>query len=166
MVLYMSKISDARERLVEAFGRIFKEWGFGFTPGVVFGTLYLSNKPLTMDEIADETGYSLTSVHNSLRILLRLGLVTRRRIVGLRKAKFKPIESERHLIALFINKVKENIKIMISTTEYTMSLLRNDNSEKGRFCFERAERLNRFYRFLSRKVEEAEKSMEVDGIEW
>ncbi len=162
----MSKIVDAKERLIEAFGRVFKEWGFGFTSGVIFGTLYLSEKPLTMDEIAGETGYSLTSVHNSLRILLRLGLITRRRIAGLRKAKFKPIESERHLISLFMNKVKENIKIMISATEYTINLLKNDDSEIGRFCLKRAERLNRFYRFLSQKVDEAERSMEVDKIEW
>ncbi len=166
MVSNMAKIAEAKERLIEAFGRVFKEWGFGFTSGVIFGTLYLSRKPLTMDEIAVETGYSLTSVHNSLRILLRLGLVTRRRIAGLRKARFKPIESEKHLISLFMSKVKENIKIMISATEYTINLLRNEDSENGRFCLERAERLNRFYKFLSRKVDEAEKNMEVAEVEY
>ncbi|MDD1740339.1 MAG: DeoR family transcriptional regulator [Methanothrix sp.] len=48
--------------------------------GVLWGTLFLESEPLSLDMLADKTGYSKTTVRSNMSYLENLGIA--RRVVG------------------------------------------------------------------------------------
>ncbi|MGM0902110.1 MAG: GbsR/MarR family transcriptional regulator [Bacillota bacterium] len=60
---------------------------YGITPsaGRLYGLLFFSDKPLTLDEMKEELGMSKTSMSNSVRSLLDLNMVEKVWVKGERK---------------------------------------------------------------------------------
>ena len=57
------------EKLIERTGEIAKRWGFPEPAGRIWACLLLSEDPISQAEIASMTGYTLSLVSPSLRIL-------------------------------------------------------------------------------------------------
>ena len=73
---YMSNTpEEIREGIMEAMGRITSFWGFSKIMGQVYGLLYLSFKPLTLDEMADSLAVSKGNVSINIRTLERWNMV-------------------------------------------------------------------------------------------
>ncbi len=66
-------------------GNIAKQWGLGEPAGRVWATLLFAEKPLSQKEIAEKTGYSLSLVSPSLKILEGLNMVRKKRGDGKEK---------------------------------------------------------------------------------
>ncbi|MFD1850002.1 GbsR/MarR family transcriptional regulator [Oceanobacillus bengalensis] len=75
---------------------------FGLTPleARLFSFLYLSEKPLTLDDMSDALGKSKTSMSTNIRSLLELNLVTRVWKKGVRKDLY---EANSQLFKAFMN---------------------------------------------------------------
>lgn len=54
----------------------------------IIGILYLSPDPISMEELAKKTGYSLASISNKMKLLEPLGFITRRCKPGSKKCYF------------------------------------------------------------------------------
>jgi DNA-binding transcriptional regulator GbsR (MarR family) len=92
----MTEISDANERLPPAIQRFVLHWGdmggqWGVNRSVsqIHALLYLSERPLTAEEIADALGMARSNVSNSLKELLGWNLIRRVPIMSDRRDHFE-----------------------------------------------------------------------------
>ncbi|MCI0469701.1 MAG: hypothetical protein L0Y62_06520 [Nitrospirae bacterium] len=66
---------EIREGIMEAMGRITSFWGFSKIMGQMYGLLYLSPKPLTLDEMSESISVSKGNVSINIRALERWNMV-------------------------------------------------------------------------------------------
>lgn len=78
-------LEAARRKFIEAGGNTTQSFGFGRIPGQLFALLYLSAKPLCLDELARELGVSKASVSTTVRQLEQWAAVRRVWVKGDRK---------------------------------------------------------------------------------
>ena len=75
----MSNITVYDEKIILLIQRILNRWGFSHREGLVYATLLLSKKALCIEEIAELTNLSRSSVSTSLSILTREYMVNERK---------------------------------------------------------------------------------------
>lgn len=92
----MTEISDVKDRLPAAIERFILQWGnMGGAWGVnrsvsqIHALLYLAERPLTADDIAETLGMARSNVSNSLKELLGWGLIRRAPVLGDRRDHFE-----------------------------------------------------------------------------
>lgn len=68
-------LEEISEGIMEAMGRITSFWGFSKIMGQLYGLLYLSSKPLTLDEMAESLSVSKGNVSINIRTLERWNMV-------------------------------------------------------------------------------------------
>ena len=71
----MEDTPQIRQSFVEGMSGISQFWGFPKGVGAIFGILYLSANPLSLDELVDQTGLSKGAISTNVRTLSRLGLI-------------------------------------------------------------------------------------------
>lgn len=79
------KLPDLKQDFTESLSQISRFWGFPKGMGAIFGVLYLSPAPLSLDEIVEQTGLTKGAVSTEVRTLARMGLVHRSSKLGDRK---------------------------------------------------------------------------------
>lgn len=77
--------AEIREGLMEAMGRITSFWGFSKIMGELYGLLYLSPEPLTLDEMSENLSVSKGNVSINIRALDRWSMVKTVWVKGDRK---------------------------------------------------------------------------------
>lgn len=82
----MSAELDAiRQRFIEGMSRIGRFWGFPKALGAIYGALYLSPEPLSLDDLVAQVGVTKGAVSTNVRYLARLGMVHKVVRLGERK---------------------------------------------------------------------------------
>jgi len=71
----MNDIQQVRQNFIGGMSSISQFWGFPKGVGAIFGVLYLSPHPLSLDELVDQTGLSKGAISTNVRMLSRLGLI-------------------------------------------------------------------------------------------
>ena len=71
----MGDTQEIKQNFVEGMSGISQFWGFPKGVGAIFGVLYLSPDPLSLDELVEQTGLSKGAISTNVRILSRLGLI-------------------------------------------------------------------------------------------
>ncbi|MFN2138677.1 MAG: GbsR/MarR family transcriptional regulator [Candidatus Promineifilaceae bacterium] len=79
------ELEKAREEFVQAMSRISHFWGFPKAMGAIYGAIYLSSEPLSLDEIVEQVGVTKGAVSTHVRALERLGMVHKQIRLGDRK---------------------------------------------------------------------------------
>ncbi len=69
------RLREAKEGLIQSLGRCSSFWGFSKIVGQLYGLLYLSPEPLSLDAMAEELGSSKGNISINIRLLERLGMV-------------------------------------------------------------------------------------------
>jgi DNA-binding transcriptional regulator GbsR (MarR family) len=82
------KLPAAIERFILHWGDMGDQWGVNRSVSQIHGLLYLSEEPLTAEDIADQLGMARSNVSNSLKELLSWELVRRVPIMGDRRDYF------------------------------------------------------------------------------
>jgi DNA-binding transcriptional regulator GbsR (MarR family) len=102
----MTEITDNRkplpisvERFVLHWGEMGGQWGVNRSVSQIHALLYLSERPLTADEIADTLGLARSNVSNSIKELLGWSLIRRVPIRGDRRDHF---EAETDIWEMFL----------------------------------------------------------------
>jgi len=72
-----TKLSELKKDFTEGLSHISRFWGFPKGMGAIFAVLYLSRRPLALDEIVQETGLTKGAISGEVRTLARMGLVHR-----------------------------------------------------------------------------------------
>lgn len=79
------KLDQARDTLIQGLSRISQFWGFPRGMGAIFGALYLSPVPLSLDELVAQVEITKGAVSTNVRALERLGMVHPQVHIGERK---------------------------------------------------------------------------------
>ncbi|MCB8942637.1 MAG: hypothetical protein H6658_02560 [Ardenticatenaceae bacterium] len=78
-------LQTARENFIQGMSRISSFWGFPRAMGAIYGAIYLSPEPVTLDELVTLANVSKGAVSTNVRLLERLGMVHRQLKIGDRK---------------------------------------------------------------------------------
>jgi DNA-binding transcriptional regulator GbsR (MarR family) len=94
--------------------------GCGDAVGVLRGTLFLADEPMSMDELVDETGYSKSTVSSNMSLLENLGLARRLVKPGDKRYHYIPVTDHDSLKKAMLSNVKaeiQNINAALDMTE-------------------------------------------------
>jgi HTH-type transcriptional regulator, glycine betaine synthesis regulator len=100
------KLDQARDTLIQGMSRISQFWGFPRGMGAIFGALYLSPQPLSLDDLVAQVEITKGAVSTNVRALERLGMVHPHLHIGERK-DFYVAETDFWKIARGILKERE-----------------------------------------------------------
>jgi len=78
-------LAPAIQRFVLHWGEMGSVWGVNRSIGQIHALLYLSDQPLTAEDVARRLGLARSNVSNSLRELVQWGLVHRTSLLGDRR---------------------------------------------------------------------------------
>ncbi len=81
-------MTTIEQRFVQHFGEMGSRWGINRTVGQIYALLYLSERPLNADEIAERLGFSRSNVSMGLKELESWRLVRLQHQAGDRKEYF------------------------------------------------------------------------------
>jgi DNA-binding transcriptional regulator GbsR (MarR family) len=145
----MSKtLSDIKKNFTRGLSEISRFWGFPKGMGAIFGVLYLSPRPLSLDEIVQETGLTKGAISTEIRALARMGLVHRSSKLGDRKDYYEA-ESDFYAAIRSILKERQNSEFdrAIRSVRATLEILEENwvEDEEWSFVYERAQALQDFF---------------------
>ena len=83
------RLPPAVERFVLHWGDMGSEWGVNRSVSQIHALLYLSDRPLTAEDIADLLGLARSNVSNSIKELLAWNLIRRVPVKGDRRDHFE-----------------------------------------------------------------------------
>ena len=86
-----SKLPPAVQHFVLHWGEMGAVWGTNRSVGQIHAMLYLSDKPLTAEDLADTLGLARSNVSNSLKELLAWNLIRRVHVMGDRRDFFAAV---------------------------------------------------------------------------
>jgi DNA-binding transcriptional regulator GbsR (MarR family) len=78
-------LDESRNHFVQGMSRISNFWGFPKAMGAIYGAIYLTPEPVSLDELVEQVGVSKGAVSTNVRQLERLNMVHRHLQVGDRK---------------------------------------------------------------------------------
>ena len=80
-----NQLETARQHFIQGMSRISHFWGFPKAMGAIYGAIYLSPQPVSLDELVEQVGVSKGAVSTNVRTLERLGMVHKHLQLGDRK---------------------------------------------------------------------------------
>lgn len=81
----MSEIQDIEKRIFATFAEVASSIGYSPLHGQIIGVLLVKDRPLSLQEVAKETGYSASMISLSIDLLEVLGIVKKIKKIGDRK---------------------------------------------------------------------------------
>ncbi len=150
--------------MVECTGRLFQKVGLPRSTGQIYGLLYLSQTPLSLDDIVSLVGLSKGSASNGTRHLLSLGAIRQVWVPGERRDYF---ESMGDISSVLKSIYQEFVRPRVGATGRTLSLVVSEldrdraegtlTSEEAEFCRDRLESVLKLQRRLDQLAPLAEK---------
>jgi DNA-binding transcriptional regulator GbsR (MarR family) len=137
-----------KQDFTEGLSQISRFWGFPKGMGAIFGVLYLSPTPLSLDEIVQETGITKGAVSTEIRDLARMGLVHRSSRLGDRKDYYEA-EADFYAAIRSILKERQNSEFdrAVRSVKETLTSMEENwvEDEEWNFVYERVQALQEFF---------------------
>ena len=106
-------MDNINEDFIELYQTIGRSFGLDDVFNMIFAKLYIEPNEVAMDDLADETGYSLASICNKVKMLEAMGIIKKMRKPGSKKI-FLYIEKD------FSKLIKEHL---VKKEEYCIKLI-------------------------------------------
>jgi DNA-binding transcriptional regulator GbsR (MarR family) len=149
---------QAREVFIQGMSRISQFWGFPKAMGAIFGAIYLSPEPVSLDELVVLVGVTKGAVSTNVRALEHLGMVQRRIRIGERK-DYYVAETDFWKVARGILKERQESEFdqAIGSVSQSLGLVQaaqagGSEAELAAFYQERLQNLANFFRGLDNLV--------------
>lgn len=131
------KIDEARDVLISAIAQTMVIYGVTPSVGRIYGVLYFSNKPLSLDEIKDQVAMSKGSVSNGMRELLETEMVIKVWKKGDRKDHYiAEKDFLRNFVNFFVKKLRLERNLIMKAHEQAKPVLediaKSSDSEEAR----------------------------------
>ena len=110
--------------MVDACVKVANSYGCCDAVGVLRGTLFLADRPISMDELVEETGYSKSTVSSNISTLERQGLVRRVIIPGDKRYHYIPVTDPDSLKKELITNMRQEMQVIIAAMNKTEEDLR------------------------------------------
>jgi DNA-binding transcriptional regulator GbsR (MarR family) len=145
----MSKsLTKIKEDFTQGLSQISRFWGLPKGMGAIFAVIYLSPRPLSLDEIVQETGLTKGAISTEIRALARMGLVHRSSRLGDRKDYYEA-ETDFYAAIRSILKERQNSEFdrAIRSVRETLEAMEADwvEDEQWQFVYERVKALQDFF---------------------
>jgi len=142
----------AKENLIQGLGRVSSFWGFNKAMGQIYGLLYLSMEPLTLDQIAEQLGMSKGNVSLNIRATERWGLIRRFNKRSDRKDYYEvEVDFWKVIRGILRERDKKEFDQALNTVSENLALVSNvKSSAEARFCEERLKHMQEFFNTLDR----------------
>jgi DNA-binding transcriptional regulator GbsR (MarR family) len=141
-------LSSIKRDFTEGLSQISRFWGFPKGMGAIFGVLYLSPTPLSLDEIVNETGLTKGAISTEIRALARMGLVHRSTKLGDRKDYYEA-EADFYTAIRSILKERQNSEFdrAVRSVKNTLATMETNwmENEDWNFVYERVRALQEFF---------------------
>ncbi len=151
-------LDNAREHFIHGLSRISNFWGFPKAMGAIFGAIYLSSEPVTLDLLVEQVGVSKGAVSTNVRSLERLKMIHKHIKVGDRK-DYYTAESDFWKVMRGVLKERENSEFdhALKTVNESLEMVKTSGgksaqSEMGAFYVKRMEHMNSFFNNLDNVV--------------
>ena len=130
--------------LVDACIKVANSYGLCDAVGVLRGTLFLAEGPISMDELVEETGYSKSTVSANMSTLERHGLAKRVIIPGDKRYYYIPVTEPDLLKKQMVANARQEMQIIIAAMNRTDEDLKAC-VHKSQAALDRIEKARRFY---------------------
>jgi DNA-binding transcriptional regulator GbsR (MarR family) len=141
-------LTNIKKDFTEGLSQISRFWGFPKGMGAIFAVLYLSPKPLSLDDIVQETGLTKGAISTEIRALARMGLVHRSSKLGDRKDYYEA-EADFYAAIKSILKERQNSEFdrAVRSVKDTLTTMENNwvEKEEWNFVYERVKALQDFF---------------------
>jgi len=120
---------------MEFMAKLGRTYGLEELQSKVIGLLYIEPEDISMEEVADRTGYSLASISNTMRTLEAMGMVKRIKKPGTKRVFFYMEKNLAKLNVMKLNAVinnfiKPNKDILPALIERYRGRARDEKSKK------------------------------------
>jgi DNA-binding transcriptional regulator GbsR (MarR family) len=158
--MYMEPgLIQARQHFIQGMSRISSFWGFPRAMGAIYGALYLSPKPLSLDELAEQASVSKGSASTNVRNLERLGMVHKEIRLGERR-DFYVAETDFWQVVKNVLRERERTEFDYALRTVSESLAMAKSAQTGdpaqaktaAFYQERMREMERFFNTLDNLV--------------
>lgn len=144
------ELDDFQRECVVVFQRAAAAFSLAPSIGQVYGLLFSTPDPLSLDQITARLGLSRGGAFQSLRWLRQIGAVEKVAVSGRRKEHFRAVLNLRNLAAAFLAaRIEPHITNGTDHLGRLEASLASDGSETSAFQRERFEQMQRWHRFLS-----------------
>lgn len=130
--------------LVDACIKVANGYGLCDAVGVLRGTLFLAEGPISMDELVEETGYSKSTVSANMSTLERHGMAKRVIIPGDKRYYYIPVTEPDLLKKQMIANARQEMQVIIAAMNRTDEDLKA-SVHKSQAALDRIEKARRFY---------------------
>ena len=130
--------------MVDACVKVANNYGCSDAVGVLRGTLFLADRPVSMDELVEETGYSKSTVSSNMSMLERQGLARRVVIPGDKRYHYVPVTDPDSLKKEMIINMRQEMQVIIAAMNRTEEDLRACE-HVSEAALERIDKARRFY---------------------
>lgn len=156
------KLEEARNIIIDALGRVYALYGLPDVIGRIYGVLFLADRPLGLEDIAQMLGVSKSTVSINIRILEGVGNVRKVWVKGSRRDHY---EAERNISKIAAETIQKNyereIEIVVDAAQSSKNLLTDvcDRPEDGlkdkaKFYYEHIDYLESQYKHFGRILAE------------
>jgi len=154
------RLTKARDRFIEGIGRLAASVGLNRVVGQLYAVLFLSNKPLCLDEMIESLKISKGNASVNIRELERLGVVRKVWIKGNRRDFYKAeLDFEKVITSSLVAAVKRRMKLTMDTLAETESLIKeartNLNKEEKKTAelyLKKLEDIRKIYNFAEKML--------------
>lgn len=154
MSLMNQDIENIKDRFVEGMGKISKFWGFNRLMGQLYGLLYLSPEPMTLDQLAEGLKVSKGSVSTNIRAIERWGMVEKIWIKADRKDYYKAETKFMDIVVRILHEreKKEFDGALKTVSECLEGVKALPVSGETKFLRKRLANMQRFFGFIDKSI--------------
>lgn len=154
----MNTLSSARQTFTQGISRISQFWGFPKAMGSIYASLYLSPKPLSLDELVEQVGVTKGAVSTNVRSLERLGMVHKHIQIGERKDYYiAEIDFWKIVRGILAEREKTEFDHALRTVDESLDIVNSsptspENAEMIAFYQKRLQAMQSFFHALDNLV--------------
>ena len=135
---------EAKEKFISTWGSLGTLWGINKAMAMIQALLFVSTKPLSMEDIMEELQISRGNTSMNLRQLMDWGIVTKEIIPGKRKEYFTTEKDVQELARIVAKeRSRREIKPVIKVLN-EVSSIKDDGTTKTRELIKQTKALNDF----------------------
>jgi DNA-binding transcriptional regulator GbsR (MarR family) len=151
------ELIDAKNRFIQTWGSLGTQWGINKTMGQIYALLFVSEKPLSMEDIMEELKISRGNASMNIRGLIDWGIVFKDLVPGERKEFYSAEKNMDELISTIAReRSKREIKPALKALKEVSTKTINKTKEEKYFT----KQTKTLYSYLSKADNVLEKVTE------
>lgn len=154
------ELQRAQQTFIQGMSRISHFWGFPKAMGAIYGAVYLSAAPLSLDEIVERVGVTKGAVSTNVRTLERLGMVHKQLQLGDRKDYYSAETDFWKIVRMVLReREKQEFDVALRTVDESLAIVNSQTApadpaddELAKLYRERMESMKSFFNMLDNIV--------------